>query len=155
MKLANQHRTFRPQTQGAEQRSATSGQESGGSRVRQNAGRFATLLRDSPQSGDCGYGLTIGCGDHTYTFTSGDFLVVARDPSLAAHLTASHVWATDGNETFRVVGAETYSEPAGRLTAKIMFVRSGGGIADSINIVLRDDKDGNMLVGFSRGTCGF
>lgn len=100
-------------------------------------------------------GESIDCGDHTYTFTSGDFLVVARDPSLAAHLTARHVWATDGDETFRVVGAETYSDPAGRLTAKIMFVRSGGGIADSINIVLRDDKDGNMLVGFSRGTCGF
>lgn len=98
-------------------------------------------------------GESITCGDRTYTFTSGEYLVVARDPSIAAHLTLSHVWATDGDSTFRVVGAETYTDPAGRLTSKIMFVGSGGGIADSINIVLRTNPHGGFFLDF--GTCGF
>ena len=100
-------------------------------------------------------GETIVCGPHTYTFTSGDFLVVARDSSIAAHLTASHVWATDGTETFKVVGTETYTDVAGRLTSKVMFISAGGGIADSINIVVRYDRNGIPLVGFDLGTCEF
>jgi hypothetical protein len=100
-------------------------------------------------------GEVITCGVHTYTFTSGEYVVVARDPSVAAHVTVSHVWATDGDASFRVVGAETYSDSAGRLTVKLMFVGSSGGIADSLNIVLRYDRDGNMHVGIDSGTCGF
>lgn len=100
-------------------------------------------------------GEIITCGGNTYTFTSGEFLVIARDPSVAAHVTVDHVWATDGDALFRVVGAETYSDSAGRLTLKLMFVGSGRGIADSINVVLRYDKDGNLRVGIDSGTCGF
>jgi hypothetical protein len=100
-------------------------------------------------------GESVVCGDHTYTFTAGDFLVVARDTSTAAHLTARHVWATDDDQLFRVVGAETYNDPAGRLTSKLMFISPGGGIADSVNIVARYDKDGNLFVGVDQGTCGF
>jgi hypothetical protein len=95
------------------------------------------------------------CSHHTYTLTSGDFLYVTRDPSSAAHVTARNAWATDeGLKPYHVVGAETYNDPDGRFTSKLMFVSQGGGIADSVNIVFRASPNGNGFF-FDRGTCAF
>lgn len=100
--------------------------------------------------------LVISCGPNTYTATSGSFSVVTRDSTTAAHITARHVFAVDQDgKSYRVLGMEAYDDLNGRLTAKLMFVGMGGGIADSTNIVARFDDDGNMFVGFDLGTCGF
>jgi len=96
----------------------------------------------------------IVCGPRTYTFTSGWFFMVARDPSLAAHMTLKDVRAVDQDgQSYRAVGAETYNDPAGRIVSKVMFIRQGGGIVDSVNIVAQDDP--NRYPYFSFGTCGF
>jgi hypothetical protein len=99
-------------------------------------------------------GTVIACGAHSYTFTSGSFVMTARDPSVAAHMTLHEVWAEDQDGTsFRVVGAETYDDAAGRIVSKVMFVGHGDGIADSVNIVAQDDP--SRYPYFSFGTCGF
>lgn len=93
---------------------------------------------------------------NTYTFTGGEFKIIARDSRFAAHISAVRVTAVDQlNRPYLVLGAETYNDPAGRLTSKLMFVGRGRGIADSVNIVLRYDKEGNLFVAHVGGTCGF
>jgi hypothetical protein len=97
----------------------------------------------------------IVCGSNTYTFTSGYFNALARDPSVAAHMTLDHVTAVDqSGKTVRVVGAETYNDALNRLTAKVMFISQDGGKVDSVNIVWRAWSNGHF-VGFDFGTCGF
>jgi hypothetical protein len=99
-------------------------------------------------------GEVIVCGTHTYTFTSGSFFMVARDPSIAAHMTLNQVRAVDQDgKPYRVVGAETYDDAAGRIVSKVMFIGQGGGIVDSVNIVAQDDP--SRYPYFSFGTCGF
>lgn len=78
------------------------------------------------------------CG---YTFTSGDVSVVGRDVSTGAHVTLHNVFAEQGGASFKVVGSETYNDLKGHLTMKIMFVRMGGGIADSLNVVFRAGRN--------------
>lgn len=90
------------------------------------------------------------CG---YVFTSGEFSVVGRDPGTAAHLTAHHVVAERGGAFYRLVGSEIYNDLKGHLTWKMMFIASGGGIADSINVVLRFDRSGELLVGLENDSC--
>ena len=95
----------------------------------------------------------IACGDHTYTFTGGEFALVFRDSSIGAHITARHVWAADGaGNLFRVVGSETYGPTT--FTPKLMFVGETGGIADSINITAHLSPNGTSHW-FDFGTCGF
>ena len=90
------------------------------------------------------------CG---YTFTSGTFSVVARDPSTAAHMTAHNVVAEKDGGSYKVVGSETYNDLKGHLTMKIMFIGKGGGIADSVNVVLRYGRDGELLVALENDSC--
>ena len=90
------------------------------------------------------------CG---YTFTSGEFSVVGLDPTTAAHVTAHNVVATRDGASYRVVGSETYNDLKGHLTWKMMFIGRGGGIADSINVVLRYDRDGGLLVARESDSC--
>lgn len=78
------------------------------------------------------------CG---YDFTSGEFSVVARDPTTAAHVTAHNVIAERDGVSYKVVGSETYNDLKGHLTWKMMFVAKGGGIADSINVVFRAGRN--------------
>lgn|GEM_PF-2154892 len=95
------------------------------------------------------------CGSNTYTFTSGYFNALARDPSVAAHVTLDHVTAVDQDgKTVRVVGAETYNDALNRLTSKVMFISQDAGKVDSVNIVFRAWSNGHF-VGFDFGTCGF
>jgi hypothetical protein len=117
---------------------------------------FTFLAVEAGNAQDESGPMVLTCGPNTYTATSGWFSLVTRDPSLAGHMTAHHVQAVNqSGKTFSIVGAETYNDPAGRLTAKLTFVGRGGGIADSINIVLRYRADGTMFVGHDHGTCGF
>ena len=90
------------------------------------------------------------CG---YTFTTGEFSVVGRDPSSGAHVTAHHVIATRDGASYKVVGSETYSDLKGHLTWKMMFIAQDGGIADSINVVLRYDRNGELLVALENDSC--
>lgn len=106
------------------------------------------------------------CG---YTFTSGNISEVFNidgaiaDPDTgewlyipAAHVRLSNVWAEDNAGTsYRVLGVEIYSDLNGHLTAKLMFVGQGGGIADSINIIARTYPSGELHFGFDLGTCSF
>ena len=78
------------------------------------------------------------CG---YIFTSGEFSVVGRDPSTAAHVTAHNVVAERDGVSYKVVGSEIYNGLKGHLTWKMMFVAKGGGIADSINVVFREGRN--------------
>lgn len=78
------------------------------------------------------------CG---YIFTSGEFSVVGRDPSTAAHVTAHNVVAERDGVSYKVVGSEIYNDLKGHLTWKMMFVAKGGGIADSINVVFRAGRN--------------
>jgi len=95
---------------------------------------------------------TVECSGHTYTFASGNIIWIGRDFS-AAHFSAIDVLATDEVLTpYHVVGGETYSDAGGRLTIKMMFVRQGGGVADSINVVLRAYPAGTGFF-FDQGTC--
>lgn len=97
----------------------------------------------------------IVCGSNTYTFTSGSFNVLARDPGVAAHLTLDHVTAVDqSRKSVRVVGAETYNDALSRMTSKVIFIGQDGGKVDSVNIVWRAWSNGHF-VGFDFGTCGF
>lgn len=94
----------------------------------------------------------IVCDDHTYTFTTGTFLLVFRDPSVASHATLVNVRATDENDNdYRVVGTETYSEP-NRFVAKIRFIAKGAGVVESINIVVNERPNGKGPY-FSFGSC--
>jgi hypothetical protein len=90
------------------------------------------------------------CG---YTFTSGEFSVVGRDPSTGAHVTAHDIFAEKDGASYKVVGSETYDDLKGHLTMKIMFVGMGGGIADSVNVVLRYGRDGELLVAMENDSC--
>lgn len=90
------------------------------------------------------------CG---YVFTSGAFSVVGRDFTTAAHLTAHSVVAERGGESYKVVGSEIYDDLKGHLTWKMMFIARGGGLADSINVVLRYDRDGELRVGLENDSC--
>lgn len=78
------------------------------------------------------------CG---YTFTSGEFSVVGRDSSTAAHMTLHNVVAEKDDASYRAVGSETYNDLKGHLTMKVMFVGKGGGIADSVNVVFRAGRN--------------
>lgn len=105
----------------------------------------------------CGY--TFTSGDITDTFRTADAIV---DPGTgeylyipAAHLTLHHVFAERDSKFYKVFGVETYSDPNGRLTAKLMFVSHGGGIVDGINIVLRSYPNGDIRVVHDLGTCSF
>lgn len=101
----------------------------------------ATLLND--EGGLCGY-----------TFTSGSFSMVARDSSTAAHMRIHAVAEQDG-ASYKVVGTETYNDLKGHLTMKIMFVGKGGGLADSLNVVLRVGRDGEFLVARENDSCHY
>jgi hypothetical protein len=98
------------------------------------------------------------CG---YTFATGTISVVYRaadfDPETgaiaAAHVSLHDVWATRAKQDFHVLGSETYSDVAGRLTEKLFFVAPGGGLADSINVVFRLWADGSVHFGFERDSC--
>jgi hypothetical protein len=92
------------------------------------------------------------CG---YDFQSGEFSVVGRDPSTAAHVTAHNVVAERDGASYRVVGSEIYNDLKGHLTWKMMFVAKGGGIADSINVVLRYDRNGDLLVAKENDSCHY
>jgi hypothetical protein len=117
---------------------------------------FTFLATEAGNADDPSGPMVLTCGSNTYTATAGWFSIVTRDPSLAAHMTAHGVRAVNQDgAAYRVVGAETYNDPAGRLTAKLVFVGRAGGIADSINIVLRANDDGSLRFGHDRGTCGF
>jgi len=116
---------------------------------------FTFLATQAGNAEDQNGPLVVTCGPHTYTATSGTFFVVSRDSSTAAHITANDVNAVDQDgRAYRVLGAETYNDTAGRFTSKLMFVSQGGGIADSINVIARY-RDGDLFVGFDQGTCGF
>jgi hypothetical protein len=118
--------------------------------------RFSFLAVEAGNAQDPSGPLVIPCGPNTYTATAGSFAVVTRDPSLAAHITASGVWVEDqSGAAYSVLGAESYNDPAGRLTSKLMIVDRAGGIVDSINVVLRYDRAGTLLVGLDLRTCGF
>jgi hypothetical protein len=96
----------------------------------------------------------IVCGDHEYEFTSGTFLLVFRDSSVAAHATFVNVRARDNSvpgSDYRVVGTETYSEP-NRFVAKITFIAKGAGVVESINIVVNERPNGKGPY-FSFGSC--
>ena len=97
----------------------------------------------------------MSCDTHSYVFTGGDFLVVTRDPSSAAHIIANHVTAADENGSpYKVVGTETYNDPMGHLTTQISFVGKGTGRTDSVNLVLRTFQDGTTVhVALDHGTC--
>lgn len=104
------------------------------------------------------------CG---YTFVSGSLTIVYRTADVvwdpvnqtwqieAAQATLHDVWATKDGESFRVVGSETYTDLAGRLTLKIFFVAKGAGMADSINVVFRSWADGSWHFGFERDSCHY
>ncbi|MFA5889764.1 MAG: hypothetical protein WDA27_02230 [Actinomycetota bacterium] len=96
----------------------------------------------------------ITCGPTSYTFTSGRFSFVFRDLSVGAHINLINVRARDGaGAAYRVVGAETYSDPT-RLVGKIRFISQGGGVADSIDIVGHLSPNGRFHF-FDFGTCSF
>jgi hypothetical protein len=117
------------------------------------AGPVQHFTLPATQAGDNFGPMVIPCGARTYTLTSGDFLMVFRDPSVGAHLTARNVWASDQvGRAYRVLGTETYSPT--RFTVDLMFVQPGGGIADSISVVARFN-DAGMFVGLDLGTCSF
>lgn len=112
------------------------------------ASRVMVLSRPASELG------TVVCSGHTYTFTKGNVIWIGRDFS-AAHFSAIDVWATDEVQTpYHVVGGETYSDAGGRATIKLMFVSQGGGVADSINVVLRAYPAGTGFF-LDQGTCGF
>ncbi|OGO56935.1 MAG: hypothetical protein A2Z32_01000 [Chloroflexi bacterium RBG_16_69_14] len=70
-------------------------------------------------------------------------------------MTLHDVFAERDGTFYKVLGVETYSDPSGRLTAKLMFVSQGGGIVDGINIVLRSYPNGDIHVVHDLGTCSF
>jgi hypothetical protein len=96
------------------------------------------------------------CG---YTFTSGSLTIVYRTADVypgqigAAHTTLHDVWATKDDTLVRVLGSETYTDLAGRLTFKLFFVEPGSGLADSVNVVFRNWADGSWHFGFERDSC--
>jgi len=98
----------------------------------------------------CGYTFQEG-GTYTDTYRPAD---IGEDGTIhAAHLTLHNAWATDeAGNWVHVLGGETYRDGWG-VIAKIMFVRQGGGIVASINIVLRDAPHGGFL--HDAGTCSF
>jgi hypothetical protein len=114
-----------------------------------------TLDASTLGSANCGWNGS--AYERVYTFTSGtyalDFHADAYDPGPPEYLAAAH-WtlrdarATDSAGTsYRVVGGETYNDPAGRLNILILFIKPGAGVVDRISVVARP--------GFYRdfGTC--
>jgi hypothetical protein len=117
-----------------------------------SAGAVQVFLYPAVQLGDNGP-LVVACEARTYTATSGSFLIVTRDTSSAAHLSAINVHAVDQDgQPYLVLGSETYVDLGGRLTTKLMFVGQGVGMTDSVNVVFRLSPDGGFLLNF--GTCG-
>ncbi|HZL07477.1 MAG TPA: hypothetical protein VFE45_19025 [Coriobacteriia bacterium] len=100
---------------------------------------------------------TYECDTRAYTFTGGDFLVVTRDSSVAAHIIANHVTAVDGEGTpYAVVGTETYNDTFGHLTADLSFVGQTTGRTDSVTLVLRYYRDATTVhFGLDFGTCHY
>ena len=103
----------------------------------------------------CGY--TFTSGTITDTFRTADAVL---DPDTgeivnipAAHLTLQHVVAERGGKAYKVVGVEIYNDLKGHLTAKLMFIGQGGGIADNLNIVFRSYPNGDPHVYHNLGTC--
>ena len=101
------------------------------------------------------------CG---YTFTSGELLVTFRTADLttypdgspylpAAHQTLRNVVAARDGVSYKVVGVEVYNDLKGHLTMKLMFIGTGGGIADSINVVFRAGRNGEPLVVHENDSC--
>jgi hypothetical protein len=101
-------------------------------------------------------------GERVYTFTQGkmvlDYHTDAYDPSTdylaAAHWTLTGAQATDqAGMSYRVVGGETYSDPAGRLNLNIMFLSPGRGVVDRATFVARTYSHGGIGFYFDFGTC--
>ncbi len=102
----------------------------------------------------CGY--TVTGGSITITYHTAD---VGIDPETglpeveAAHVTLQNVAAQRDDKAYKVVGVEIYNDLKGHLTMKIMFVGQGGGISDSLNVVLRYDRNGVLLVAHENDSC--
>ena len=101
-------------------------------------------------------------GERVYTFTQGkialDYHTDAYDPSTgylaAARWTLTDAQATDlAGTSYRVVGGETYSDPAGRLNLNIMFLSRSGGVVDRATFVARTYSHGGVGFYFDFGTC--
>jgi hypothetical protein len=105
------------------------------------------------------------CGasnERVYTFTQGTLIFHYRteaiDPGTGdfqvGHWTLTNAWATDADGTpYRVIGGETYSDLAGRLNLKIIFLSPDGGIADSASFVARAYSHGGLGFWFDFGSC--
>lgn len=101
-------------------------------------------------------------GERIYTFTQGtlalDYHTDAYDPGTgylaAAHWTLTGAEATDlAGVTYRVVGGETYNDPAGRLNLNIMFLGMSGGVVDRATFVARAYSHGGVGFWLDFGTC--
>ena len=103
------------------------------------------------------------CG---YTFTAGEVIVTFRtadavvDPDTgeftyipAAHQGLRGVLAEKDGATYKVLGTEIYNDMKAHLTIKLMFVGQGGGLADSVNVVVRFDRYGDMHVAHENDSC--
>jgi hypothetical protein len=103
----------------------------------------------------CGY--TPVSGSFTETFRTADAVTDPQTGEIvyipAAHVTLHNVVATRDGASFKVVGTETYNDLKGHLTLKIMFVAKGGGLADSVNVVLRYDHNGVLFVAHENDSC--
>lgn len=105
------------------------------------------------------------CGannERVYTFTQGNLIFYYRTEAIdpitgdfqVAHWTLTNAWATDAAGTsYRVIGGETYSDLAGRLNLKIVFLSPNGGIADSASFVGRSYSHGGLGFWFDFGSC--
>jgi hypothetical protein len=99
-------------------------------------------------------------GERVYTFTQGTVVIAFPADALdsnglhAAHWSLVQTWAADAYGTsYRVVGGETYSDPAGRLNLDIMFIGPGGGVADRATFVARAYSHAGLGFYFDFGTC--
>lgn len=120
-------------------------------------GPMVHLALDATSLGSAPCGVS---GERVYTFTQGTMLVVYPAGALdadglhAGHWTLVNAWATDlAGKAYRVVGGETYSDPAGRLNINVMFVKPGGGVADRVTFVARSYSHGGVGFFFDFGTC--
>jgi len=107
---------------------------------------------------------SVTCGannERVYTFTRGTLIfqyrTEATDPSTGefqvAHWTLVNAWADADGTSYRVTGGETYTDLAGRLNLKLMFLSPSGGIADSASFVGRAYSHGGDGFWFDFGGC--
>jgi hypothetical protein len=122
-----------------------------------------TLHASFPAEGTPAY-----CGPYTYIVGGGTMevdyklaaLSIDADGNLAlaaSHFTFRAAWATrldDPSGTiYRVVGGETFTDPAGRGNLHIKFISPSGGVADRATFVWRAYSHGGVGFQLDKGTC--